>query len=99
MAIYSDNAGKPGALKATTNESTPTSTGWLTLNTTTNPSLTAGTYWIAFLTENATMTCRIKTMANGSRIATQAYGAFPSNWPTAGDVKWDVVYSLYATLN
>ena len=47
LAIYSDNAGYPGTLKAATAEFTPSS-GWNTRNVTSQVSLSAGTYWLVF---------------------------------------------------
>jgi hypothetical protein len=87
--------GGPGALLATTNAFVPT-TGWNTANVITPVALAAGTYWLAFLTDN-----------NGLHIAYAAsgtddyyaftYGAMPATYSTT-PLNWAATYSIYATL-
>jgi hypothetical protein len=90
--------GAPGALKAQTASFVPTA-GWNTVNVVTPVSLAAGTYWLAYLSDNNTLAF-VKGQTAGVNDGWTAYtfGAMPSTYPGiqgSDGVHW----SLYATLN
>ena len=99
LGLYADNAGSPGALKASTNQFTPISTGWNTQNVVTPVSLTAGTYWLAYSPQSNSL--GFERSNNGSGTAHWInfnYGPLPATFPSGssgGSVQW----SFYATLN
>jgi hypothetical protein len=88
--------GGPGNLIASTAEITPIN-GWNTANVTTPVSLSAGTYWLAFLPSSSSLHCS-HTYATG--VATwysYAYGAIPAAYPATQDTM-TAHWSFYATL-
>ncbi len=97
LGIYSDANGAPGTLIATTAEILPV-TGWNTAVTTTNPSLSAGNYWLVFETSSNTLSQRYQTGSNAIKTRTFAYAALPSTFGVAS-TDWAVNYSFYATLS
>ena len=98
LGLYADNAGSPGALKASTNEFTPTSTGWNTQNVVTPVSLTAGTYWLAYLPQSNSLGFKANPGSGTALWTNFNYGPLPATFPSgaSGDSgQW----SFYATLN
>jgi len=99
LGLYSDNAGAPGALIASTNEFTPTSIGWNTKNVVSPVSLLAGTYWLAYLPQSNSLGFKVIRDGSGTALWTGFnYGSLPATFPSAssGD---SVQWSFYATLN
>jgi hypothetical protein len=88
-------SGGPGAKKAETAEITPI-TGWNTVNVTTPVSLTAGTYWLAYLPSDNNLHFRV----DGTGVA-KAYGytyaAMPATFSTS-PTTYTAHWSLYASL-
>ena len=100
LGLYANNAGSPGALKASTNQFTATSTGWNTQNVVTPVSLTAGTYWLAYLPQSNSLGFKVSN--NGSGTAQWInfnYGPLPATFPRGGSSGGSVQWSFYATLN
>jgi hypothetical protein len=102
LALYdaTGEGGKPGALLAQTEEgSAATNNTWVTLNTTTNPTLTAGqSVWIAFVASNLNpVNFRAAT---GSYIcytlATTGYPTVQNPFP--GSFTYAEVVSMYGTV-
>ena len=98
LAIYGDNAGYPGALKATTAEFTPV-TGWNTQSVTTKVALSPGTYWLVVepSSNNYGTGYDGAGPANNSYNASRAYGPMPATFPAGGQAN-SYRFSLYATL-
>jgi len=99
LGLYADNAGYPGALIASTNEFTPTSTGWNTQNVVAPAILTPGTYWLAYLPQRDYL--GFKATSDGSGTAHWVYvnyGPLPATFPGASNGD-SVQWSFYATLN
>ena len=98
LAIYSDNAGYPGSLKATTAEFTPGS-GWSTRDVTSKVSLSAGTYWLVFepSSNNYGTGYDGSGPSNGSYEAPGTYGSMPSIFRSGARAN-GYRFSLYATL-
>src|SRR5271166_6233870 len=85
LGLYADNAGSPGALIASTNEFTPTSTGWNTQNVVTPVSLTAGTYWLAYLPQSNSLGFEVSNNGSGTaRWINFNYGPLPATFPSGG---------------
>src|SRR5271166_5644623 len=85
LGLYADNAGYPGALIASTNEFTPTSTGWNTQNVVTPVSLTAGTYWLAYLPQSNSLGFEVSNNGSGTaRWINFNYGPLPATFPSGG---------------
>ncbi len=97
LAIYTDSSGTPGTLVATTASITPVAKSWNTTQTTTHPTLAAGTYWLVFETNNNTQTQSYVTSSVACKYRSFTYGTMPSSFGTA-TTDWKVNYSLYATL-
>ena len=99
LGLYADNAGAPGALLASTNEFTPTSTGWNTQNVVSPVSLTAGTYWLAYLPQSNNLGFKMSNNSSGTALWINVnYGPLPATFPSAsggGAGQW----SFYATLS
>ena len=99
LGLYADNAGSPGALLASTNEFTPTSTGWNTQSVVSPVSLTAGTYWLAYLAQSNNLGFKMSNNSSGTALWINVnYGPLPATFPSAsggGLGQW----SFYATLN
>jgi hypothetical protein len=88
-------SGGPGAKKAETAEITPV-VGWNTANVTTPASLTAGTYWLAYLSNDNNLHFRVDGSGT-ERHYSFAYGTMPNTFsasPTSSTSHW----SLYASL-
>ena len=98
LAIYSDNGGYPGTLKAATAEFTPSS-GWNKRDVTSQVSLSAGTYWLVF--EPSSNSYGTGYDANGSSggsyEAPGTYSPMPSTFRAGGRAN-RYRFSLYATL-
>jgi hypothetical protein len=90
--------GGPGAKKAETASFTPT-VGWNTANVITPVSLTAGTYWLAYLPSSNTLAFKKDTTAGVSgKFYSYTYGVMPATFSTA-PASTTSHWSLYATLN
>jgi hypothetical protein len=90
--------GGPGAKKAETASFTPV-VGWNTANVITPVSLTAGTYWLAYLPSSNTLAFKKDTTAGVSgKYYTYTYGVMPATFSTA-PASTASHWSLYATLN
>src|SRR5271157_5335994 len=89
--------GGPGALKASTNSFTPV-TGWNTAKVVTPASLTAGTYWLAYLPSNNALSF-VKNNASGA-CAYYGYnfGSLPRKYSTSPASCTPATWSFYATL-
>ena len=88
--------GSPGVLRASTIAWTPSVAGWLTQPVQTPVALTAGTYWLAYLSELSTLGYWL-TEAGSARWVQTGFVALPANFPsgaTSGAYHW----SFYATL-
>lgn len=98
LAIYADNAGYPGALKATTAQFTPT-TGWNTKSVVGPALLPAGTYWLVVEPSSNTYGVAYDSAgsATSSYLIAAPYGPMPSAFPAGGSAGTYRV-SLYATL-
>jgi hypothetical protein len=98
LAIYSDNAGHPGALKASTAEFTPQD-GWNTQDVTSQVSLPPGTYWLVYEPSSNTYSTGYDNSGplNGSYEATQNYGPMPLIFPSGGRSR-SHRFSLYGSL-
>lgn len=94
MGIYADNAGVPGALKASTAEFTPV-VGWNTRNVTTPVLLPAGTYWLAFQPSSNSLQTSYTGSSDTLRYADRAYSALPGTFPASTSATGST--SLYAT--
>jgi hypothetical protein len=96
LSIYDDKSNYPGKLKAQTAEFTP-SVGWNTQNVTSPVSLSAGTYWLIWQTDNNSM--GVAYNPNGTNAGVYkglTYAAPPANFPSGGGASPDE--SIYATL-
>ena len=90
--------GGPGALKAQTNSFTPT-TGWNTQPVTSQVSLPAGTYWLAYLPSSNTLAFRKGNVSGTSgKYYTYTFGTLPSPFSTAPNTTTSH-WSFYATLS
>jgi hypothetical protein len=91
--------GGPGALKAWTASFAPT-TGWNTAKVKTPVSLTAGTYWLAYLSSDGGLSF-VKTNASGN-CAYYNYNfgsSLPSKFSTSPASCTPTTWSFYATLS
>jgi hypothetical protein len=95
MGIYADNAGAPGALKATTAEFTPVA-GWNTVSVTSQAVLPSGDYWLVFQPSSNTLSTAFNTASGTVQYATRTYGALPATFPASTSKTGTP--SLYATL-
>ena len=87
--------GGPGTLKAQTASFTPVS-GWNTANVTSPVSLTAGTYWIAYLPSSNALGFKVATTGS-ARFYSYTSGTMPTTFstsPNSATAHW----SFYATL-
>ncbi len=96
LGIYTDSSGSPGTLVATTASITPVAKSWNTTQTSTHPTLAAGTYWLVFETNNNTQTQSYVTSSVACKYRSFTYGTMPSSFGTA-TTDWKVNYSFYAT--
>lgn len=94
-AIYSDDAGAPGALQCET-PGREASSGWFEIDTETNPTLPAGTYWLAWQVFRDTVNISaLDGDANQHAFIAHAWGDFPDPF---GTPSYDIhAYSIYAT--
>jgi hypothetical protein len=91
-------SGGPGAKKAETAELTPT-TGWNTATTTTHPTLSAGTYWLAYApNDNNLAFKKVDTSTAPSRLYSFTYGTLPNTYSTTPNTT-PSHWSFYATLS
>ncbi len=89
--------GGPGALKAQTKSFTPVK-GWNTANVITPVSLTAGTYWLAYLPSSNALSFR-KTNASGNCVYyNYKFAALPSEFSASPNDCTPTTWSFYATL-
>ncbi len=95
MAIYDNASGMPGTKRAETAQFVPTA-GWNTQDVLSQVQLTAGTYWIAWYGEDASLTYGYQT-SGGTLYYNdfQTFGVFPSAFPSGSSLGYN--YSLYAT--
>jgi hypothetical protein len=97
LGVYSDNAGSPGTLQAST-DSTVAVAGWNTLSVTTPVQLNPGTYWLAYEYDNAGLTLRSVPGGAASMGRAFSYAAMPASFG-ATDNRWTGHWSFYATLS
>jgi hypothetical protein len=100
LGIYdaSGPSGGPGAKRAETASFTPV-VGWNTANVITPVSLSAGTYWLAYLPSSNTLAFKKDTTAGVSgKYCSYTYGVMPATFSTA-PASTTSHWSLYATLN
>ena len=98
LAIYADNGGYPGALKATTVEFTPKN-GWNTQNVTAPVSLPAGTYWLVYEPSSNNFGTGYDSVGGSptnSYERSTSYGPMPATFPAGGRAN-SYRFSLYAT--
>ena len=89
--------GGPGAKKAETNPLTPI-VGWNTANVLTPTSLSAGTYWLAYLPSSSSLHFATDFSSGAFKYYDFTYSPLPATFstsPLAGITHW----SFYATLN
>ena len=98
LAIYGDNGGRPGSLRAATAEFTPSS-GWNKRDVTSQVSLSPGTYWLVFEPSSNSYGTGYDSggPSNGSYERATTYGPMPSTFPAGGQASTNR-FSLYATL-
>lgn len=101
LAVYSDNAGAPNTLLASTAGQSVTSNGWQTF-TTISCAITNGLYyWLAFVTDSDALTQRYGTgIANQHCYASLGegetyYEALPATFPSG--IYGTALFSIYAT--
>jgi len=91
-------SGGPGAKVAETGEITPVA-GWNTSATTTHPALAAGTYWLAYWSNNSSLSYPVaNTGSHKFYTLTYSSASMPATYsttPTSGTAHW----SLYASLS
>ena len=96
LGIYSNTNNKPGTLLATTNQFTPIA-GWNTQNVVTPVTLSAGTYWLAFLPSSSSLAFAIDRSSGTICYVSRTFGALPATFPS-GSATGTAHWSLYATL-
>jgi hypothetical protein len=99
LGIYdaSGPGGGPGTLKAQTASFTPV-TGWNTADTTTNPTLSPGTYWLAYLpSSNSLAFVKADDSSSSGVLYSYTYAALPNTFSTSPSTT-SSHWSLYATL-
>lgn len=87
----------PGKLLATTNAFTPT-TGWNTQNVVTPLSLSAGTYWLAYLPSSGGLAFVKQNNSGPCYYYTFTFGALPGTFSTSPLSCTPTTWSFYATL-
>ncbi len=97
LAIYDDNGGYPGALKASTAAFSP-STGWNTRDVTSKVSLPAGTYWLVYEPSSNSYGTGYDAggSAKSSYEAAGSFGAMPSTYRSGARAN-SYRFSLYAS--
>jgi len=96
LGIYNNTGNNPGALLAQTATFTPVA-GWNTQNVTTPVLLPAGTYWLAFLPQNNTLTGRL-AFSGSLRYYTSTFGTLPITYSISPQSA-TAHFSMYATLS
>jgi hypothetical protein len=98
LGVYDSSGpnGGPGVKKAETNEITPT-TGWNTANVTTPVSLSPGTYWLAYLSNNNGLHFR-RAGSGTAKYYSYTYGSLPATFSSVHTTISDH-WSFYATLD
>jgi hypothetical protein len=99
--IYTDSSGSPSSLIATSNQLTFASTnaaGWYDLTFATPPQLTAGTYWIGFMSGSTSDVAgfRWDSVSADRALSTNTFTSGPSN-PFGSFTTDSEQMSLYAT--
>lgn len=98
LAIYTDDAGAPGSLLCVT-ASTAASTGWNNLNTLTNPTLAAGTYWLVYQTDHADSHIGTEMgAANQLCWKSYAYAEYPETWEPDEYAAWQETINATYTI-
>jgi hypothetical protein len=95
LGIYADNGGVPGLLVAQTAAFTPFA-GWNTASTTSNPTLAAGNYWLAYSPSSSTLAFRI---TSGGQYLVEPFtytGSLPNSFTSTSGNAFH--WSFYATL-
>ncbi len=100
LGIYSDSGGNPDLLLAQTNAFTPTGGNFFnTQNTTTNPTLTPGDYWITYLPQSSSLTFYQTSGSGTFKVHNSSYSTtMPSSFGSiddSGSTNW----TFYATVN
>lgn len=97
VALYSDNNGKPGTLLANAANAVPVVAGWNIINLPTT-SINAGTdYWIAFISDNASVISITNYASADQRYESASYSNFSfPNSPGSGFTTNTNQYSLIA---
>lgn len=99
LGLYADSGGEPGALLCQTGNFAAASNQWNTRNTTTNPTVNSGNYWVAFLGLNSALSfpANLSFAANNARFIGSTT-TMTDPWPTATDTTSPALYELYATV-
>ena len=92
------SSGGPGQLRAETNSFTPAVTGWRTENVVTPVSLTAGTYWLAYLPSSGALGYRWNNTSSSHRKYGYTFGPLPATFSSAPGNQAGH-WSFYATLS
>jgi hypothetical protein len=98
LGVYDSTGtgGGPGAKVAETAEFTPT-TGWNTVTSTSHPTLSAGTYWLAYTPSSSSL--QFKLDGSGTFKTTNfTYGALPATHPNPSAANQTGQWSFYASL-
>jgi len=96
LGIYNNTGNNPGALLAQTATFTPVA-GWNIQNVTTPTLLPAGTYWLAFLPQNNTLSGRI-AFSGSVRYYASTFGTLPTTYSSSPQSA-TAHFSMYATLS
>ena len=96
LSIYDDKGNYPGTLRAQTAQFAPTA-GWNTQNVTVPVTLSTGTYWLIWQTDNNSAGVAYAPGTSAYIVTGYAYGAPPAAFPSGGKASPDE--SIYATLN
>lgn len=95
LGVYSDSSGSPGSKVAETAEFTPV-VGWNTQPVISQANLAAGTYWLAYETNNNSLHFR-NTNQGTIKLVSQTYGILPATYP-GGLTTQTYHWSFYATM-
>lgn len=94
LGIYNNNGSNPGDLVAETAAFTPVA-GWNTQPVLTQVALPAGTYWLAFLPQSASLAGRMSFSGVGKAYS-YPFGPLPASYKMSNSENFR--YSFYATL-
>ncbi len=97
LGVYSNNAGIPGTLLATTAVFTPIA-GWNTKPVVTPVSLAVGTYWLAYHPSSSSLGFVNSAVGGGSKYLTRTFAALPSSFGSPVSTSASQ-WSFYATLS